>query len=283
LKRPWAGRKKEQRKTFDDRIAKMKQIKKKQTAVLAVDIGNTTVHFAAVNKGKVLGSTCVLTSQVKAGLRKDVRKALQRIAKHVSSFECAVVCSVVPQTLKIIEPLLKSKFSSVKIVGRDIKVPIKNCYQKPRQVGQDRLVSAYAARELFGLPALVIDLGTAITMDVISGQGHYLGGVIIPGLTLSARTLFERTALLPKVKIRRPGSVIGRDTESSILSGLFYGYGEMLTGMIKLLKKKVKGKARVVLTGGYADLMRKYISAPGAKVEEHLVIKGLDLLIRCEA
>jgi len=261
----------------------MKTIKKKQSAILAVDIGNTTIHFAALIKGRVFSSTRVQTSQVKAGLREDVLKALKRVGKGVSSFECAIVCSVVPQTLKIVEPLLKSRVPSVKIVGRDIKVPIKNCYQKPRQVGQDRLVSAFAARELYGLPALVIDLGTAITMDVINAQGHYLGGVIIPGLTLSARTLFERTALLPKVKIRRPNALIGRNTESSILSGLFYGYGEMLTGMIKLMKKKVKGCARVVLIGGYADLMKKYISAPGAKVEEHLVMKGLDLLIRCEA
>ncbi len=251
---------------------------KKRTAVLAVDIGNTTIHLAAARQGKVVAAARVLTSQVRTGLRKDVGKALAQLSRKVSGFDCAVICSVVPQTRKIVEPALKAEVGKVYVVGRDIKVPVKNRYAKPRQVGQDRLVSAFAARELFGAPAVVIDLGTAITMDVISARGDYLGGVIIPGLTLSARTLFERTALLPQVKIQRPRSLIGRDTESSILSGLFYGYGEMLSGMIKLMKKKVKGRAQVILTGGYTDLMKKHISAPRTRIEKNLVIKGLEML-----
>ena len=104
---------------------------------------------------------------------------------------------------------------SVRIIGKDIHVPMVNKYKNPKQVCQDRLVGAYAARMLYGEPLIVIDLGTAIAFDVVSAKGEYLGGVIVPGLRLSAESLFTKTALLPEIDIKAPQSPIGRTTQVS--------------------------------------------------------------------
>ena len=160
------------------------------------------------------------------------------------------------------------------VVGRDIKVPIKNLYRKAYQVGQDRLVGAYGAKILYGTPAIIIDFGTATTFDVVSKKGEYLGGVIVPGLRLSIESLFEKTALLPKVKIQRPEGVIGKDTKNSILSGISYGYGSLCDGMIELISKQIKQKPVVIITGGYSALIKEFIKRFDY-IDKSLVFKGM--------
>ena len=138
-------------------------------------------------------------------------------------------------------------------------MPMENNYN-PKQIGQDRLVGAYAAKVLYGFPAIIIDFGTATTFDVVNGKGEYDGGLIVPGIRLSTETLFQKTALLPRIEnIQAPKNLVGKNTQDSILSGLFYGYGTMSSGLIDLIEKKIKGKAKVIITGGYTSLMKKYI------------------------
>jgi type III pantothenate kinase len=196
------------------------------------------------------------------------------------------------------------------IIGEDIKVPMVNRYKNPRQVGQDRLVGAFAAMSLYGKPVIIIDLGTAITFDAVSASGEYLGGAIVPGIRLSAESLFLKTALLPQIDIKAPKSVIGRTTQESILSGLFYGYGSLCRGFIELMQKQVKGHPVIVMTGGHTQLMKRFIKGLGVSrgskrvddfsdhsqrsfdikkgksqasasrvIDEHLVFKGLSLLL----
>ena len=164
---------------------------------------------------------------------------------------------------------------SPKIIGRDIKVPIVNRYRNPGHVGQDRLVCAYAALKLYGRPLIVIDLGTAITVDVVSAKAEYLGGIIVPGIKLSADTLFQKAALLPLVRIAPARALIGRDTKESILSGLFHGYGAMLKGLIAQIKSEIKGHPKVIVTGGYTEIMKKFIAGSMNAVEKDLVFKGI--------
>ena len=156
-----------------------------------------------------------------------------------------------------------------------MKVPIKNKYRYPRQVGQDRLVGAYAARILYGSPAIVIDFGTAITFDVISSKGEYMGGIIVPGIRLTAESLFKKTAMLPLVSIVRPKALIGRDTTNSILSGIFYGYGALCDGLIRQLTRTMRSSPRVIATGGYAALMKKY-SSHIRRIDPDLIFRGLE-------
>ena len=128
----------------------------------------------------------------------------------------------------------------------------------------------------------MIDLGTAITFDGISSKGEYLGGAIIPGLRLSAEALFEKTALLPRIKMEEPKKVIGRTTEESIQSGLFHGYGALCDGMILRLAREMTCRPKVVMTGGHAEILSKYMTHPIEAVDQGLIFKGMVLLLKVE-
>ena len=166
----------------------------------------------------------------------------------------------------------------VALIGRDIVVTIKNQYKNPKEVGQDRLVGAFGAMKIYGCPLIVVDLGTAITFDVISPKGEYLGGSIDPGIRLSAESLFLKTALLPHIEIQSPRSIIGKTTRESILSGLFYGYGSLCRGLIDLISQQLKHSPKVVMTGGHTQLMKKFVSPKIRIIDEDLVFKGIYFL-----
>jgi type III pantothenate kinase len=241
--------------------------------LLAIDIGNTTVGFAVIdNSGRIVSTAITDTDAKENKIKAVVAKILK--AQAISR---AVICSVVPKTSKILEDILK-KTLTVEIVGRDIIVPIKNRYKNPKQVGQDRLVGSYGAMKIYGRPLIVVDLGTAITFDVISAKGEYLGGAIVPGIRLSAESLFLKTALLPHIEIQAPKNIIGKTTQESILSGLFYGYGSLCRGFIDLISQQLKAKPKVVMTGGHTHLMKKFVSPKIRIIDEDLVFKGIYFL-----
>ena len=194
--------------------------------------------------------------------------------------EAALICSVVPKLNKSVESLLKTYLNiPVYLIGKDLKVPIVNEYKKPQQVGQDRLVCAFAAKELYGVPVIIIDFGTAITFDVVSVKGAYEGGMIVPGMKMSTESLFQRTALLPRIdRIRMPRNVVGKNTRESILSGIIYGYGAMCCGLIDQIANEIKVKPKIVITGGHTDLMNKLIQHKINYADKDLVFKGIKLL-----
>ncbi len=248
--------------------------------LLAVDIGNTMISLAVLRGKRIVGRFSVETpckgqknSWAIIPMLKDIKEKHPQINK-------GVVCSVVPPVSKMIQSVVKRRFNiKLSVIGEDIKVPIQNNYRDPQQVGQDRLVGAYAAKCLYGVPAIIIDFGTAITFDVVSSKGIYEGGIIIPGIRLSVESLFQKTALLPPVNsIKIPRQLIGKDTEESILSGIFWGYGTMASGLIDLIQKKCKGRAKVIVTGGHTSLMKKFIVGKIDEVDKDLVFKGMKIL-----
>jgi len=248
---------------------------RKQEHFLVVDIGNTTIQLAVGRGRRCLFIRTLRSGLVPKVLRDVIREYLQKIRGNI---EEVVVCSVAPAITRQIVPIFQKVVKQkIRLVGRDITVPIKNRYDDPRQVGQDRLVGAYAAVRLYGAPLIVVDLGTAITLDVISRSGEYRGGIIIPGLNLSVQALYQGTALLPHVLVKPPQQVIGRNTQDSILSGIFYGYGAMIDGLIVKLSKKIAARPKIVMTGGHAGLMKKFFQHK-VMIEPHLVLKGLCLL-----
>ncbi len=245
--------------------------------ICAVDIGNTATTFVIVKDAKVVAKKSIATDSSKNEYQKNVRKRLNILLRK-SLVERVLICSVVPEATVLVERAL-SKFKKIQafVIGRDIRVPIKNRYRNPRQVGQDRLVCAFAASKLYGPPCIVIDLGTAITFDVVSRKGEYQGGIIVPGLKLSTEALSQKTAMLPMVKITRPKNLIGKDTAGSILSGLFYGYGALCDGLTDRLSQRIKGKPALIATGGYIQLLKKYI-CKSWQVEKDLAFKGIGLI-----
>jgi len=241
--------------------------------LLAIDIGNTTIGFAVMDKLGHIVSIAIIDTDAKTNKIKAVVAKILR-AQVITK---AVICSVVPKASKTLEDILK-KTVPVDLIGRDIQVPIKNGYKNPKQVGQDRLVGAYGAMKVYGCPLIVVDLGTAITFDVVSAKGEYLGGAIVPGLRLSAESLFLKTALLPNIEIKAPKNIIGRTTQESILSGLFYGYGSLCRGFIDLISQQLKASPKVVMTGGHTHLMKKFVSPKIRIIDEDLVFKGIYFL-----
>ena len=248
--------------------------------ILAVDIGNTTIACGVCAGMKVLTTLRMDTFSGKARLTKEMGKLCGRICRQYPSLREVIICSVVPGALAIAEKVIRRKMGiKPLVIGRDIKVPIKNNYKNPRQVGQDRLVGAYAAKCLYTAPCLIIDFGTAITFDIVSARGEYEGGIIIPGLRLSAESLFQKTALLPRIDtIRAPRSLIGKDTTESILSGLFNGYGAMCRGLIEQITSAMPRRPKVIITGGHTHLMQKFIRKRISRIDQSLVFKGIVLV-----
>ncbi|MBI4707169.1 MAG: type III pantothenate kinase [Candidatus Omnitrophica bacterium] len=238
--------------------------------LLAIDIGNTNITFGLFKQNKLVKVFNIPTKSYNIGIFK---KKLGKLG-----FSDTIICSVVPKITRVLAHDLRGIVNTrALVVGQDIMVPIKNCYRKPKQVGQDRLVNAYAGVKLYGKPLVVVDFGTAVTFDVISNKGEYLGGMIIPGLGVSLDALSKYTALLPKVRLEPPKEFIGRDTKSSILSGVVYGYAALCDDLSARIKSKIGTKAKVIGTGGNVALIGKYCKSLD-RVNKNLTLLGLNLL-----
>ena len=172
-----------------------------------------------------------------------------------------------------------SKYFGVEalFVEPGVKTGIDIHVDNPQEVGADRIVNCVAAHELFGGPTIVVDFGTATTFDLVTADARYEGGVIAPGLTISAEALFARAARLPRVDIKRPPSVIGTNTVVNMQSGLYYGYLGLVDGILARIKREVPDIRRIVATGGLSPLLAddsEYIDT----VDENLTLKGLKIV-----
>lgn len=251
---------------------------KKNKFILALDIGNTTMSFALLKGERIMTRRVLKTHDCS---QHDLLATLTFFQKKAPRLDTCIVCSVVPHVLKNFKKTLEKFFSRrLFIAGQDFRIPIKNCYWHPSQVGQDRLACAYGAKVQYRCPLIVIDFGTALTMDVVSAKGDYKGGMIVPGMSLALKALAEHTALLPQVAVQKPSSLIGRNTQESILSGIFYGYVALIEGVVKKIKKELKIKPLVVLTGGYGHYMGKFLRSSVDQFDPDLVFKGLLLAFR---
>lgn len=235
--------------------------------MLAVDIGNTSIHLGLFQGRRLRRRLSLPTSLARQPRR--LQRALGRVSAE------AIVCSVVPwATPRLVQALRAAGCPRVRVVGRDVKPPLKNRYRYPKQVGHDRLVGAFAAWKQFGGDCIVCDFGTAITIDIVTGKGEYLGGVITPGLEISLDALAARTALLPKVELKEPPELLGRDTANSIRSGLLYGCVALTDGLVARLKRRYTPNATVVATGGASGLIAKHARTID-HLRPHLVLEGL--------
>jgi len=244
--------------------------------VLAIDIGNTTIAFG-VFKGKrlVLNFKLATHGKILSFYKKNISGALKKA--KLSAVDKIVICSVVPGKTKVISKLVAGIFKKKAVVaGKDKRVPIINRYRKPKEVGQDRLVNAFAGLKLFGKGLILVDFGTAVTFDVVSKKGEYLGGLIFPGMDLSLDALYFKTALLPRISIKKPISLIGTDTITSMNNGIVFGMAGVCDEIIERLLGKFRGY-KVIATGGNVDFIKKY-SRKMKVVRPFLTLEGLRML-----
>ncbi len=242
--------------------------------MILIDIGNTTIHFAVEKNSKLVKQFRVPTRTVNAAKIKKIIGSLPA--------EEIVICSVVPKITSLFRNLKTLK--KIAVVGKDINVPIRSLYNKS-QIGQDRLLGTFAAKKLFPEVRLVIDFGTAITFDFISGKGDYLGGFIFPGINLLFSSL-TACALLPKLIKIYPGRKvkIPKNTPDSINKGIMEGIPLMINAWITeyqswITKNGSLKQKNIIVTGGQAKPVLKKLNFPYT-YEPDLILKGMIFLMR---
>jgi type III pantothenate kinase len=252
--------------------------------LLAIDVGNTNIVLGVFAGASLVQSWRLQTLRERTsdelGLIVDGLFAHSHIDR--AAIRGVILGSVVPPLTGTLRTMTERYFGIPPLTiepGVDTGMPI--LYENPSEVGADRIVNGVGAWERFGRgrdrPMIVVDFGTATTLDAISARGEYLGGAICPGVEISADALFQRAARLPRINVRKPPSVIGRTTVGAMESGLFYGYVGMVEGLVTRMNAELGGRAISVATGGLAEVI-----APETSLIQHvdpdLTLHGLRLV-----
>ncbi len=239
--------------------------------LLAIDIGNTNIHIG-IFEGDTLRS--VHTTEAAYSRRANLIKILNPAILNKAE---AAIASVNPKAEAfVIETLHRHLQVKPRIIGKDLPVPLAILTGSPEKVGIDRLVNAVAAFERTKNWTIVVDAGTAITIDGINDKGAFLGGIIAPGTDISSQALHTSTALLPQISIRRPQHVIGKNTEEAINSGIYWGTVGMVNQLIGMIRDEMKCQATVIATGGNAAMLAREIPLI-TTVLPYLTLEGISI------
>lgn len=250
--------------------------------LLVIDVGNSNTVLGLYEGDTLRGDWRVVTTNYRTS---DELRILFGMLLSSSGFDAkkvtgVCVSSVVPQLNLALAQVSRDAFGvEALMVGPGVKTGLILQCDNPKEVGADRIVNAVGALAEHEGPLIIIDFGTATTFDAVAAKGEWKGGVIVPGVMLSAEALFERCAKLPQVEIAVPQHVIGRDTVSNIRAGLTYGYTDMVDGLVRRMAEELGGTPTVVATGGLAPMIAG-ISSTIDVVDPLLTLKGLKAVFR---
>lgn len=249
--------------------------------ILALDVGNTNITCGVFDGDTIKTSFRITTKMPRTSdeYAMIIMTLLEKNEVSVPEIHDAIICSVVPNIMHSLQNAL-IKYFNIKpiIVGVGIKTGIRIATSNPQQIGADRIVDAVAAYELYGGPVIVIDFGTATTYDMVDAEGTFMGGITAPGIRISAKALWEDTAKLPEIEIKKPDTILGKDTITSMQSGLVYGQ----IGQTEYIIKKTKEEtglmdAKVVVTGGLGRIISGETSTMDV-YDPDLTLKGINLV-----
>lgn len=244
--------------------------------LLAIDIGNTNIVLGLFAGEQLAAHWRVSSQPLRTGDELAVVLA-GLLREQAGQVRAAVVGSVVPQlTGAMTAAVLTVCGCEPLVIHSGLKLPVEIAYAHPEQVGPDRIANAMAARELYGVPAIVIDFGTATTFEVLDAQGRFLGGAILPGMRLALEGLFTRAALLASTDIYRPEHAIGRNTADCLRSGAYHGTVGSIREILARIREEMGGEPQVIATGGLYRLLEG--SDLFTVVDQDLTLKGLRLL-----
>ncbi len=249
--------------------------------ILVVDVGNTNITYGVFNGSKLVSSfrmtTGVTRTSDEYGIEILALMNLNSVDKN--SIEGVMIASVVPQVMHaLVNAIIKYLGKKPYIVGPGIKTGIKIVLDNPREVGPDLIVDAVAGYEIYGGPIIVVDFGTATTYIMINEKGEFFTGVVCPGLRISAKALWEDTAKLPEIEIKNPGSILAKETISSMQAGLIYGQIGQTKYIVEQMKKESGLKnAKVVATGGLGRLVADETKEVDV-YDPILTLRGLQIL-----
>ncbi len=251
--------------------------------LLVVDVGNTQTHFGVFDHGSDVVSEQWRFATVGESTADELAALLSNLLELRGLSFSDIAASIVSATV----PQLNDQWRAVAfrylghealVVGPSLKTGMPIRTENPHEVGADRLVNSVAAYAKVGTTCVVVDFGTAITYDVVSADGEYLGGVITPGIEISLGALSERAAKLPNVELSEPRAVIGRSTVEAIRSGIAFGFAGQVEGIVRRLREELGQDTRVIATGGFSTVMYPFIKATIDEVDEILTLTGLRLI-----
>lgn len=248
--------------------------------LLAFDVGNTKTAIGLYADGKWRSTWRVTThlDYLTDEYYVLLKSLLEERKITLADIEGSVIASVVPPlTATFLELTERMLGKPAVVVGPDIETGIHVRIDNPAETGADRIANTVAVHELYGGPAIVLDLGTATTFDVVSKEGDYLGGAIAPGLGISAEALVRRTARLPKVELEPPSRAVGKNTVAAMQSGLVWGYVGLVRELVERLKAEVDGAPKVIATGGMAQILAEWTQVIDV-VNPDLTLEGIRIL-----
>jgi type III pantothenate kinase len=251
--------------------------------LLVVDVGNTQTHFGVFPTGATEISEHWRFATVRESTLDELGAALSNLlglrGLGFADIDASIVSSTVPQlSEQWTEMASRYLEHTMLVVGPSIRTGMPIRMDNPREVGADRLVNAVAAYARIQDACVVVDFGTAITYDVVSAAGEYLGGIITPGAEISIDALYERAAKLPKVELAVPRSLIGKSTVDAIRSGIVFGFAAQVDGIVSRLRDELGAETKVLATGGLAGLLVPAVRETIDEVDDLLTLTGLRLI-----
>ncbi len=249
--------------------------------LLVMDVGNTNTVLGVYERTSLLAHWRLTTVRDRTVDEYGIlaRNLLSLASIEASAIDGLIVASVVPPLNSVLEAMARAYFKLKPLfVEPGVKTGMPILYDNPQEVGADRIVNGVAAFERCRSAVIVVDFGTATTFDAISAKGEYLGGAIAPGLSISAEALFERAARLPRVDIRRPPGVIGRNTTHSLQAGLFHGYVALVQGIVERMRQEMTAPVRTIGTGGLVSPLEDELRTILDDLDPNLTLEGLRII-----